>query len=181
MREISLHLMDIIQNSIDAGASLIIINMDISTLNNRLMLSVEDNGCGIEPKMIEKIKDPFVTSRKTRKVGLGISLFEAACIRCGGNLTIDSLKNLGTKVAAVMEYNHIDRAPIGRIEDTIVSFIMVSGIEIVYKHRFNLNEFIFDSRKIKEIVGNDIMNIDIINWIKEYIAEGIERTGSKRF
>lgn len=181
MREISLHLMDIIQNSINAGASLIIINMDISSLDNRLVLSVEDNGYGIEPKMIEKIKDPFVTSRKTRKVGLGISLFESACIRCGGNLTIESLKNIGTKVTAVMEYNHIDRAPIGRIEDTIVSFIMVSGMEIVYKHRFNSNEFIFDSRRIKEIVGDDIMNADIINWIKEYIAEGIERTGSERF
>lgn len=181
MREISLHLMDIVQNSIEAGATFIIITIEENTNDDYIHITIKDNGFGIEPELIEKIKDPFVTSRKTRRVGLGISLFEAACNRCGGGLSIESLINSGTEIKASLEYNHVDRAPMGRIEDTIVSFLMTKRVDILYKHIFNNKEFVFDSREIKKAVGGELNDLDIINWIKEYISEGIENIGAIRF
>lgn len=181
MREISLHIMDIVQNSIEAGATFITISIEENTADNYIHITVKDNGFGIEPELVVKIKDPFITSRKTRRVGLGISLFEALCKRCEGELTVESIKNSGTEVNAFMKYNHIDRAPIGRVEDTVVSFLLLKGVDILYKHIFNKNEFMFDSREIKKIVGGELSDLNIINWIKEYISEGIENIGAVRF
>jgi hypothetical protein len=138
---------------------------------------VTDNGCGMSKELLEKVKDPFVTSRQTRKVGLGLSLLEAACERCEGHLDIESTEGIGTKVTAVMKYSHIDRSPIGRVEDTILSVLLDSSIDIVYMHKVDDSEFTFDSREIKKIVGDDLTNPEILQWIKEYIKENIEQIG----
>lgn len=180
MREISLHLMDIMENSIAAAAKLIILNIEENSINNYIKIVVEDNGCGVKEDMLESVKDPFTTTRKTRRIGMGLSLFEAACLRCGGKLMIASNIGFGTRVEAYMEYNHIDRAPLGRIEDTIVS-ILSSKIDIIYKHIFNENVFLFDSREIKKISGDNLTNPEILCWIRGYIKEGIENTGSTSF
>src|SRR5665647_3535045 len=108
MRDLSLHLIDIIQNSVVAGATLIEIELDANTMEDYLKITIKDNGCGMDGETLKKVKDPFVTSRKTRKVGLGLSLFEAACQRCGGYLDISSEKGNGTIVTAFMKFNHID-------------------------------------------------------------------------
>lgn len=177
MREISLHLMDIIQNSINAKATLI--NLDISedTRENRFEAVIKDNGIGINKEMLKTVKDPFVTSRKTRRVGLGLSLFEAACRRCDGYLTINSEEGKGTTVTAFMKLNHIDRMPLGKIEDTIVSTLIIPGVDIVYIHKVNDKYFDFDSREIRKLAGSNLNQPEILVWVREYIMENIKELG----
>jgi anti-sigma regulatory factor (Ser/Thr protein kinase) len=174
MRELSLHLIDIIQNSVVAGATMIEIELEANTVEDSLKITIKDNGCGMDEETLKRVKDPFVTSRKTRRVGLGLSLFEAACQRCDGYLDISSQQGIGTTVTAFMKFNHIDRSPVGNIVDTIVSSLLNENTDIVYRHKFNGESFEFDSREIKKIVGDDLSDPEILFWIKEYIAENIE-------
>lgn len=181
MREISLHIMDIIENSINAKATLISLEVIEDIKNDLLKIIIKDNGIGIKKENIEKVKDPFVTSRTTRKIGLGIPLFEAACLRCDGSLNIYSNEGEGTEVQATMKYSHIDRAPLGRLEDTIISILLHPNIDIVYKHKVDDKIFCFDSREIKNVVGEDLTIPDILQWIKQYIKEGIHEIGGGVF
>jgi anti-sigma regulatory factor (Ser/Thr protein kinase) len=178
MREISLHIMDIVQNSISAKASFIEIEINENISKDILKVIIKDNGCGMDEEVLKKVKDPFTTSRKTRKVGLGISLFEAACVRCGGNLNINSKIGVGTEVLGIMKYSHIDRAPIGRMSDTITTVLLEPNIEILYIHKVNSKEFIFDTREIRKIAGDNLNQLEILQWIKEYIEENLKEIGS---
>lgn len=177
MRELSLHLMDILENSISAKANFIKVEINEEIIQDKLAISVIDNGCGMDSELTSKVTDPFVTLRTTRKVGLGISLFKSACERCEGSFIITSEVNKGTTIYASMKYNHIDRAPLGRIGNTLASELLTVGVDILYTHRVNEKEFVFDSREIKKVVGNDLSNPDIFIWIKEYISENIENIG----
>lgn len=181
MREISLHIMDIVQNSIEAGGTFIEIEVIENHINDILQINVKDNGRGIDSKTLPNITDPFVTSRTSRKVGLGLSLFKSACIRCGGNLTVESRFGYGTTVCADMQLSHIDRAPIGRIEDTIVSFLTYPDIDIFYSHTVKDEQFLLDTREIRKIAGEDLSNQEILQWLREYIGEGLDAIGSNRF
>jgi signal transduction histidine kinase len=177
MRELSLHLMDIIENSITAKAKLIELSINEDKNSNLLTIKIIDNGCGMDSEMLNKVTDPFVTTRTTRKVGLGISLFKSACERCEGNLEITSEINKGTSIVASMQYNHIDRAPIGKVEDTIITVLLSEGVDLLYTHIVNNNEFVFDSREIKKIVGNELNDPEILMWLKEYLNENISNIG----
>ncbi|EYE88454.1 histidine kinase [Fervidicella metallireducens AeB] len=173
MRELSLHIMDIAENSVTAGADLIEITIEENRNEDYLLILVKDNGSGIDEEMLKDITDPFVTTRKTRRVGLGLSLFEAACVRCDGYLKVESKKHYGTKITAFMKYNHIDRAPLGKVEETILSLLLYDRIDLIYRHIINEKEFIFETKEIKKIVGEDINSPEILQWIKEYISQNI--------
>lgn len=177
MREISLHIMDIIQNSIKANASLIIIEVDENIENDVFKVIINDNGCGMSKELIDKVIDPFMTTRTTRRVGLGLSLFQAACVRCGGSFKIDSILGSGVNITAIMEYSNIDRAPLGRIQDTIISTLFERNVDIVYTHRVNEKSFIFDSREIKAKIGEDLSDPEILIWLREYVLENILQIG----
>lgn len=180
MREISLHIMDIIQNSIDAKAQLVILEINEDIVNNQITVKITDNGFGISEDILPNITDPFITSRKSRGVGLGLSLFEATCQRSNGYLKVSSKVNVGTEVIASMEYNNIDRPPMGKIEETILSLILTSNIDILYIHKTNENEFKFDTREIKKLVGDDLGNYEIVLWLKEYIRENLDAIGAEK-
>lgn len=177
MRELSLHIMDIVQNSIKAKANFIEITVDENIAADYLKILIKDNGIGMDKDMLSHIKDPFVTTRTSRRVGLGISLLEAACKRCEGNLKIESTPGTGTTLTAIMKHSHIDRAPLGKIQDTITSLLLYPDLNFIYRHIFNGNEFIFDTREIRKIVGNDLSSQEIIFWIRDYIIEGINSIG----
>jgi len=181
MKEISLHIMDIVENSIAANADLIVIEINENKHEDILKVTIKDNGKGIDNKLLKNIKDPFTTSRKTRRVGLGISLFEAACIRCQGNLSIKSKVNVGTEVIAIMKLSHIDRAPLGRMSETICSFLLHKDIEIVYKHSVDDKQFVLDTRELKKIAGEDLNIPEILTWIRVYIDENLDEIGSKKW
>jgi len=177
MKELSLHILDITTNSIDAGADKIEIKVEINTKKDYLRIKIKDNGKGISEDLKNKIMSPFYTTRKTRKVGLGIPLLKAAAEQCQGFLKIQSEENVGTELVAEFKNSHIDRAPLGKIEESISTILNFNEkFDLIYIHDVNGKRFVFDTREIKEILGEvDIRTPKILMWIKEYIRENIDK------
>ena len=175
MKELSLHILDIAQNSIKAGAKNIEIKINENSAENLLTIEINDNGCGMSKEFLKKVKDPFVTTRTTRKMGMGISLFEAAAIQCGGRLDIWSEEGVGTKLKAQFELDSIDRAPIGDMAETMMTIISGAPLpEYLYEHKKNGKEFVFDTIQIKEILGDIPLDMpEVLAWITDYIKEGL--------
>jgi len=176
MQELSLHILDIVQNSVRAKATEIemIINEDIA--NNRLEILIKDNGKGMDKDLVEAIKNPFATTRTTRKIGLGIPLLLEACTRCGGDLNIQSSIGKGTTITAVFEYNHIDRAPMGDVVNTITMLILSSPeIRYILTYCVDGSEFVMDTDEIKKILeGVPINDLTVIKWLETYLQENID-------
>ncbi len=176
MKELSLHILDIVQNSIAAKATQIEIIICEDTQKNILSIDISDNGTGMDKATLQKVTDPFWTSRTTRKVGLGIPLFKAAAERCSGHFKIRSEAGEGTEIIAEFVRNHIDRAPMGDIAETISLLILTNeGIDFKYTYRFNGRTYELNTKKIKEVIGDmPIQHLDVIEWIKKDIRQGIE-------
>lgn len=177
MKELSLHILDIIQNSIKAKPRKIKLIIQEKEDDNRLTIIVEDDGIGMDKMLLERVCDPFTTTRKTRRVGLGISLLKAAAERCQGDFSISSELGKGTKVIANFQYDHIDRAPLGNIAETIVSVILsLDDIDFIYQHKYNQRMFLLDTREIKRVLGAEvsIVQMEVIQWIKEYVEKGLK-------
>lgn len=178
MKELSLHILDIIQNSIKAQAKMIKLFIHEDEANNSLTIIVEDDGIGMNKELLARVCDPFTTTRTTRRVGLGISLLKAAAERCQGDFNIYSQLGKGTKVIANFQYDHIDRAPLGNITETIISILLsLDNIGFLYQHRYNQREFLLDTREIKNILGDEvsILQNEVILWIKDYIKENFKK------
>ena len=126
MRELSLNILDIAQNSIAAGASLIRIDVAENTAKNELLISISDNGCGMTREQVSNVLDPFYTTRTTRKVGMGIPLFRLAAEQTGGRLTIESEKGKGTTTSALFRTDSIDFTPLGDVTSTVVILISMN-------------------------------------------------------
>ncbi|HBM76371.1 MAG TPA: ATP-binding protein, partial [Clostridiaceae bacterium] len=175
MKELSLHILDIVQNSIDAGSNIISITINEDTIRDTLVIKVKDNGKGMDAQTARKARDPFFTSRTTRKVGLGIPLLAAAAERCGGSLKINSLPGKGTEISASFIHSHIDRAPIGNMWDTVSGLIACNeDVDFIYTHVFNGNTFKLDTRDIKKILKEvPITSPEVIGWIRDRIKDGI--------
>ena len=171
MKELSLHILDIAENSVKAHATLIQIDVSENFSDNILTITVKDNGCGMDSKFLKTVTDPFSTTRKTRKVGLGIPLFKEAAIRCGGKFDIKSKPKIGTEVFASFELNHNDNAPLGNMADTVLSLVSGSPeIDFIYTHTKNDNSFIFSTTEIRNILGEVPLNSpEVLVWIKDYI------------
>lgn len=170
-----MHILDIGQNSISAQSDniKIIINEDIK--NHKLFIIIEDDGEGMATLELQKVMDPFYTSRTTRRVGLGIPMFKASAEACDGYFEIKSTKGKGTFVKAIFKYSHIDRAPLGNMIDTLITMVISNiNIDIMYIHRKNEKEFTFDTKEIKNVLGEiPINNLEVIQWMKNNVTEGI--------
>ena len=177
MRELSLNVLDIAQNSVSANASLIEIELIESTGNNELLIGIYDNGKGMTPEQVQNVRDPFFTTRTTRKVGMGIPLFKMAAEMTGGGLDIESTVGVGTRVKALFRTDSIDFTPIGDMCSTVVMLVTMNlDIDFVYKRKIDTREFIFDTRQIKEILGDVPLNEPgITGWIKDYIDENTKQ------
>ena len=175
MRDISSHILDICENSVSAGASLIEISLAKSELDNRFTVTISDNGCGMPRELLEKVTSPFTTTRTTRKVGLGIPLFKAGCENTGGHFSIQSKVGCGTIVKAEYVLNHIDRPPLGELAETIHSLVVLNPqLDFELKCVKDQEEFLFSTQEVKSIVGDIALNqADVSNWILEYLREGI--------
>ncbi len=150
MRELSLHILDIAENGITAGADCIHIFVEEARSEDRLKIMIQDNGRGLPAEKLDKLTDPFVTTRTTRRVGLGLPLLAAAAQRCEGELAVETEPGKGTEVVATFQYNHIDRAPLGDTASTIATLIMGNpDVDFVYTHIIDGNDFSLDTREIK--------------------------------
>jgi signal transduction histidine kinase len=175
MKELSLHVLDIVQNSIRADASLVIINIFEDLAADTLSIEILDDGRGMDKETLKKVQDPFFTTRTTRKVGLGIPLFAQLARDCGGEFTIKSDINKGTVVKALFIRSHIDMPPLGSMVDTIVSLVAVNtDIDFLYHHRLDKKDFVLDTREIKKRLGDvPISHPMVLDWIKSFIKEGL--------
>ncbi len=177
MRELSLNVLDIAQNSISAKASLIEIELTEDTENHDLLIGIYDNGKGMTEDQVESVRDPFFTTRTTRKVGMGIPLFKFAAEMTGGSLEIESKVGVGTKVRAYFKTDHLDFTPIGDMTSTMISLITMNlHIDFTYKRRVDNKEFTVDTRQLKEILGDVPLNEpSIAAWITQYINENTKQ------
>jgi len=180
LKDLSLHLLDLAQNSLRAGATLISFFLNERVEENLLVVEVEDNGKGMTREEIAKVLDPFFTTRTTRKVGLGVPLFTAAAQRCGGEVKIRSTPDQGTKLTANFLLNHWDKPPLGDMAGTLITLIAGNPeVDFVYQHRRGKAQYYFDTRKIKEQLKDvPICNPTVLTYLEEEIRTGLARIES---
>ena len=176
MRELSLNILDIAQNSISAGAPLITIEVSENRTDQTLLIGIYDNGRGMSEERVKSVIDPFFTTRTTRKVGMGIPLFKMAAEQTGGSLEIKSELGVGTEVKAYFKTDSVDFTPLGDVASTIQMLItMNTDRDFVYKHIVDGKEFVCDTREIKAILGDvPLDSYEISQWILEFIKENTE-------
>lgn len=173
MRELSLNVLDIAQNSISAGADIIEITVEEITPDSLLTIIIKDNGCGMDEESVRNVMDPFFTTRTTRKVGMGIPLFKMAAEMTGGCLEIDSAVGKGTQVKTVFRTDHVDFTPLGDIDSTIVTLItMNKDINFIYTLKVDEKEFRLSTQQLKDILGDVPLDMpEIVMWLKDYLKE----------
>ncbi len=176
MKDLSLHILDIAQNSITAKATLIQIAIVEDTIADTYTITITDNGYGIPPDMLARVTDPYTTSRTTRKVGLGIPLFKQNAERTGGGLTITSEVGKGTVLTAVFVHSNIDRPVLGDIAGVVVILVSANpSIDFVYTHVVNQQSYVFDTREVREALdGIPLNEPSVIPLLKEMIAANLE-------
>lgn len=178
MKEISLHILDIVQNSLNAGASTVSITIVENEIKNLFEIEIRDNGSGIDKHLLKRITDPFYTS-KGKKTGLGIPLLKQHAEMTGGHLIIESEEGKGTLIKAVFERNHIDRQPLGNIKDTIISLVRSNpATDFSYVHKMNRKKFQFSTHEIRnELQGIPVNTPEVLKFIADYIEQKLKDIG----
>jgi len=160
MEDFSLHILDIAENSIRAGATLIKIRIEEDVDNNLLLITISDNGKGMDEEMLKKATDPFFTTKGTRRIGLGLPLLAQAARESMGDFRITSEKGRGTVIEARFQYNHIDRKPIGDMTQTLIVLITANpDIDFLYEQINNRGHRVIDTREIKKSTGNEPVSL----------------------
>jgi len=178
MEDLSLHILDIVENSITAGASNIRIKINEDAKENLLLIEISDNGRGMDEEMLKNALDPFHTTRTTRNVGLGIPFLAEAAREAGGDISIKSVKGEGTTITAVFRHDHIDRKPLGDIAKTLIVIIASNPhIDIVFEHKRNASEYILNTAEVKkELDGVPINTPRVIKAIENDLKEWFNST-----
>ncbi|MDR0840342.1 MAG: ATP-binding protein [Christensenellaceae bacterium] len=171
MKEISLHILDLVQNSIRAEATRIGVYISEDTLKDTLSVTIEDNGCGMTPEVAHTVQNPFVTSRTTRRVGLGVPLFAAGCEHCDGSFNLNSEQGKGTTLTGSYRHSHIDRPPLGDIADTML--ILIGGnpaIRFCYRHSVNAQEYELDTGQVQQLLGEvPLDSPEVIAFLQDFL------------
>lgn len=173
LRELALHIVDLVENSIAAGATLVTIEVIEDARADRLTIRVADNGRGIDPELVTRVADPFVTTRTTRRVGLGLPFLKQAAELCNGSLTIASAQGVGTTVTATFQNSHIDRMPMGDLPGTILTLVVGNPqVDFVYRHIVDTKSFEFDTRPMKKELGQVALSEpSVIAYLKKTLIE----------
>ena len=176
MQELSMNILDIAQNSVRAGATLVEIGLDEDTSSGLLRLTIRDDGCGMDEKMLRTVTDPFVTSRKTRKVGLGLPFLKLAAEQTGGGMTLQSEVGKGTTVTAAFALGHIDLMPLGNIGETLSALCAGSpDINFLFVFTKDGRRFTFDTREVRaKLEGVSLSQPAVSVFIKEYVNEHMD-------
>jgi len=174
MRELSLHILDIVQNSVAAAAGVVTISVEEDMDKDILTLSVADDGRGMDQETAIRATDPFYTTRTTRRVGMGLPMLKSTAIDCNGSFAINSRPGEGTTVTASYQWTHIDRPPLGDMVSTMLALLLGNEeINIRYCHQKDGLTFEFESREMKEVLdGLSFQNPDVYQWLKEFLTEG---------
>jgi len=177
MNELALHILDIAQNSIRARAKLIRISIHENSEKNRYSIHIEDDGSGMTMEQVNKVGDPFFTSRTSRKVGLGIPLLKQTAEQTAGTFEISSKEGEGTQLRATLTKDHLDRPILGDIAGTLLILAAnENATDIRYKHVTDKGEYCVDTREIKESLdGTPITTPEIRQFLMEMIVQNLEQ------
>lgn len=175
MEDLSLHILDIAENAVEAGATWVKISLIEDRKGDLLKLEIEDNGRGMSEEECRQALDPFYTTKKTRRFGLGLPLLQQACLATGGQLTLESSPGKGTKVTATFRLSHIDLKPLGDIALTLMALIAGHPeIDWHYYHRKNDFEFSFSSKEFKENYPEIAINHpEALKALRNYLNENL--------
>ncbi len=173
MNDLALHLLDIVQNSLAAGATFITVRIEENPRKNFLIMSVEDNGCGMNEEQLQKLSDPFFTSRTTRRVGLGVPLLRQTAEQSGGKLEVVSRPGKGTCLTAHFQYDHLDRPPLGDVANAMVLMISANpGVDFAYRYSYNEKSYEITTRELKNVLdGVPLNDLYIMEMVEEMIKE----------
>lgn len=178
MNDLSMHIIDIMQNSISAGATRVELAVDEDVEKDVLAISVTDNGKGMTAEQVARLEDPFFTSRTTRKVGMGIPLLAQSARQSGGDVYVVSEPGKGTSVTASFGYSNIDRPPLG---DFVNAFMLAVSsnpdIDFALTYRYCGSEYRFDTADVREVFGNSALeNLTIVRNLEEMVKDNVAET-----
>ncbi len=182
MKELALHILDIVQNATRAGATEVHISICENVQNNMYHIAITDNGLGMSEEVQNKVLDPFYTTRTTRKIGLGLPLLYQNARLAEGDIQIDSQPNKGTSIKAWFKHDHLDRLPAGDIPGTLMLIFQGNPhVRFVYSHNTDKGQFVFDTKQIKNALEcNDPWNVpDYRKLLIDYIYQGIKGIGGE--
>ncbi len=177
MKELSLNILDIAENSVKAGATLITVSL--TQAGNVLTIDITDDGCGMDAETVRRVTDPFYTTRTTRRVGLGLPLLKLEAEQTGGTLTVTSRTAAqcpdghGTTVRATFHTDHIDCMPLGDVTATLVTLIQGHPQEeLAFSHRTDAGTVTLDTRQLREVLGDvPLDTYEVLKWIEGYLRE----------
>ena len=182
MKDISYHILDIVQNSLHAGADKIVIEMTEDTKAGTLKLTIADNGSGMDRRMVDHATDPFFTSSATKKVGLGLPLLKQNAEQTGGVFEVSSELNKGTVVTAVFNTHNIDMIPEGDLALTMRMLIASEPLkDFIYRQERDGEEFELNTANMREELGNiDLSRREVLEFITGFIRSGVRVLHEKR-
>ena len=175
MKELAMHVYDLMENSTSADSSEVRLSIVDSLKDNDFHFTIEDNGRGMSPEFLARVTDPYTTSRTTRKVGLGLPLIKMNTENCGGGMRLESEVGKGTRLEFWFQHDHWDRPPMGDLPGTLVLLLSAhEDIHFVITYRTDVDEYVLDTDELKEALdGMSLNDIHIINYLKEMIAENL--------
>lgn len=171
MEDLSLHILDIAENSIAAGARTVCITVQEDTLGDQLSIEITDDGTGMREEVASNAADPFFTTRTTRRVGMGLALLKDAATMSDGTMTLSSSPESGTTVRATFRLSHIDRKPLGNMAETVTALLAShAGLDILYTHARNGHTVVFDTREIRRATeGASLESVEALSVIRRYL------------
>ena len=176
MRDLSLHILDLMQNSIRAGAKLVSLSVLLAE-NGILSIIIQDDGCGMSEELLSRVQSPFSTTRTTRKVGLGIPMMAENCRLAGGGLSIESAPGEGTTLTATMDTGSIDCLPLGDLPGTVAALVSMNPEtpDFYLRCASPKGETRFDTREVREALqGVSLNEPEVTAWMQESLREEIE-------
>ncbi len=182
MPELSLNILDLCENSFSAGASLVKISIRELTLEDKLYLSIIDNGRGMDRSTVEKVSDPLYTTKEGKEWGLGIPFLKQTADLCDGSFTISSAPDSGTEITITARLSHIDLPPLGDLAKTIE--VIISGHpdkDLLLALQRDSNTYEFSTGIIRsELEGVSLTDPDVLSFIERDIEDGVRKLELKK-
>ena len=181
MREISLHILDVARNSIEAGATELRLSVVESPRRDRLEVIIADNGRGMDEETAQRATDAFFTTRRTRRQGLGLALWRATCERCDGGVEVQSQPGAGTVVRGSLALGHWDRPPLGNMGAAIQALACeAERVRLCYRHEVDGKVFELDTQALQRELGEvRVTDPSVLQWIAGHVNEGLAEIGSQ--
>jgi hypothetical protein len=167
--------LDIVENSLAAGCRRVEIRVEEDIPADRMVIEIIDDGCGMDEERMRRALDPFFTTKRVRRVGLGLPLLDEACRMCNGEMRIESSPGKGTRVRAAFQHSHIDRKPLGNLRDTLIT--LMTGhpqLDLLYEHRKGGKTFSLDTREIRADLGEIPLDApQVVSALRKLIQSGL--------